>query len=43
MATTFISTDPTGDATMDPGLAEIVLSVLHDLVDEPDPLSSARF
>jgi hypothetical protein len=43
MATTFISTDAAGDATMDPALADIVLGVLHDLVDEPDPLSSARF
>ena len=43
MKTTFIFTDPAGDASMDPDLAEIVLSVLHDQVDEPDPLSSARF
>ncbi len=43
MTSTFISTDAAGDAAMDLNLAEIVLSVLHDLVDEPDPLSSARF
>ena len=43
MTTTFISTDASGDARMEPGLAEIVLSVLHDEVDEPDPLRSARF
>jgi hypothetical protein len=43
MTTTFISTDANGDATMDLDLADIVLSVLHDQVDEPDPLNSARF
>jgi hypothetical protein len=43
MTTTFISTDAIGDATMEPHLAEIVLEVLHDQVDEPDPLLSARF
>jgi hypothetical protein len=43
MTTSFISTDAAGDATMDLNLADIVLSVLHDQVDEPDPLSSARF
>jgi hypothetical protein len=43
MSTTFITTDAAGDASMDPVLAEIVLSVLHDQVDEPDPLPSARF
>jgi hypothetical protein len=43
MTTTFISTDANGDACMDPGIADIVLSVLHDRVDEPDPLPSARF
>jgi hypothetical protein len=43
MTTTFITTQADGDASMDPGLAEIVLSVLHDRVDEPDPLPSARF
>ena len=43
MASTFISTDAGGDARMDPHLADIVLEVLHDQVDEPDPLLSARF
>ncbi|AGZ40473.1 hypothetical protein [Actinoplanes friuliensis] len=43
MTTTFISTDAVGNAVMDLDLADIVLSVLHDQVDEPDPLSSARF
>jgi hypothetical protein len=43
MTSTFISTDSAGDASMDLNLAELVLSVLHDQVDEPDPLSSARF
>jgi hypothetical protein len=43
MTTTFISTDANGDARMDPSLAELVLQVLHDHVDEPDPLRSARF
>jgi hypothetical protein len=43
MTSTFISTDAAGDASMDLNLADIVLSVLHDQVDEPDPLSSARF
>ena len=43
MTTPFISTDARGDAVMDLDLADIVLSVLHDQVDEPDPLSSARF
>jgi hypothetical protein len=43
MSTTFITTDSRGDAVMDPDLADIVLSVLHDQVDEPDPLPSARF
>ena len=43
MTTTFISTDATGNARMEPDLAKIVLEVLHDLVDEPDPLTSARF
>ena len=43
MSTPFISTDPIGDASMDLDLADIVLSVLHDQVDEPDPLPSARF
>ena len=43
MNSTFIYTDANGDASMDPDLADIVLSVLHDSVDEPDPLPSARF
>ena len=43
MSTTFITTDANGDASMDLDLADIVLSVLHDQVDEPDPLPSARF
>jgi hypothetical protein len=43
MTTTFIDTDASGDARMKPELAEVVLSVLHDEVDEPDPLRSARF
>jgi hypothetical protein len=43
MSTAFISTDANGDACMDPALAGIVLNVLHDRVDEPDPLPSARF
>jgi hypothetical protein len=43
MTTPFISTDAGGGAVMDLDLADIVLSVLHDEVDEPDPLSSARF
>jgi hypothetical protein len=43
MTTTFITTDSNGDAAMDRDLADIVLSVLHDQVDEPDPLPSARF
>ena len=43
MTSTFITTDATGDAVMDLDLADIVLGVLHDQVDEPDPLPSARF
>ncbi|HEY0001861.1 MAG TPA: hypothetical protein VGB74_15515, partial [Actinoplanes sp.] len=43
MNTPFILTEANGDAAMDLNLADIVLSVLHDQVDEPDPLSSARF
>jgi hypothetical protein len=43
MTSTFISTDANGDSTMDLDLADIVLNVLHDQVDEPDPLNSARF
>ena len=43
MTTTFITTDANGDSVMELDLADIVLSVLHDQVDEPDPLPSARF
>jgi hypothetical protein len=43
VTTTFISTDANGDARMEPHLAKLVLEVLHDQVDEPDPLRSARF
>jgi hypothetical protein len=43
MKTPFITTDASGDARMDLNLADIVLSVVHDQVDEPDPLPSARF
>ena len=43
MTSLFISTDAAGDASMDLNLADLVLSVLHDQVDEPDPLPSARF
>ena len=43
MTTMFISTDANGDARMEPHLADLVLDVLHDQVDEPDPLLSARF
>jgi hypothetical protein len=43
MSSTFITTDSNGDASMDLDLADIVLNVLHDQVDEPDPLPSARF
>jgi hypothetical protein len=43
MTSMFIATDSSGDAVMDLDLADIVLSVLHDQVDEPDPLPSARF
>ena len=43
MTTPFITTDAGGDSRMDAELADIVLNVLHDRVDEPDPLPSARF
>jgi hypothetical protein len=43
MTNPFILTEANGDASMALDLADIVLSVLHDLVDEPDPLLSARF
>lgn len=39
----FISTDDFGGASMDPQLADIVLAVVHDLIDEPDPLKVAAF
>ncbi|GLY18703.1 hypothetical protein Kisp01_57170 [Kineosporia sp. NBRC 101677] len=37
----FIATDDLGGARMDQPLADIVLSVLHDVIDEPDPLRAA--
>lgn len=37
----FIATDDLGGALMDEKLADIVLSVLHDVIDEPDPLRAA--
>jgi hypothetical protein len=43
MTTTFISTDAVGDARMEPHLAQLVLEVLHDQVDEPDPLRAVGF
>jgi hypothetical protein len=39
----FIVTDDLGGASMDPALAEIVLQVLHDVIDEPNPLIAASF
>ena len=39
----FISTDDLGGSSMDPFLADIVLTVLHDVIDEPDPLQAASF
>ncbi|MDP9828186.1 hypothetical protein [Kineosporia succinea] len=39
----FIATDDLGGAHMDPGLADIVLAVLHDVIDEPDPLRAATY
>jgi hypothetical protein len=39
----FIATDDLGGAHMDQDLADIVLSVLHDVIDEPDPLRAATF
>jgi len=39
----FIATDDLGDARMDQDLADIVLRVLHDVIDEPDPLRAAVF
>ena len=39
----FITTDDLGGSSMDQDLAGIVLSVLHDVIDEPDPLTAASF
>ncbi|MBT0770975.1 hypothetical protein KIH74_18700 [Kineosporia sp. J2-2] len=39
----FIATDELGGAHMEPDLADIVLAVLHDVIDEPDPLRAATF
>lgn len=39
----FIATDDRGGATMEPALATIVLGVLHDVIDEPDPLAAATY
>lgn len=39
----FIATDDLGGASMDPDLAEVVLQVLHDVIDEPNPLIAASF
>jgi hypothetical protein len=39
----FIATDDLGGASMDADLAEIVLQVLHDVIDEPNPLVAASF
>jgi hypothetical protein len=39
----FIVTDGLGGASMDPTLAQIVLTVLHDVIDEPNPLAAAAF
>jgi len=39
----FIATDDLGGASMDPDLADIVLQVLHDVIDEPNPLIAAAF
>lgn len=39
----FIVTDDLGGASMDRDLAEIVLQVLHDVIDEPNPLIAAAF
>ena len=43
MAGPFIVTDDLGGASMDPDLAQIVLHVLHDVIDEPNPLAAASF
>ncbi len=39
----FIVTDDLGGASMDADLAQIVLQVLHDVIDEPNPLIAASF
>jgi hypothetical protein len=39
----FIITDDLGGASMDINLADIVLQVLHDVIDEPNPLTAASF
>jgi hypothetical protein len=39
----FILTDDLGGASMEMHLADIVLAVLHDVIDEPDPLAAASF
>ena len=39
----FIATDDLGGASMDQALADIVLKVLHDVIDEPNPLAAASF
>lgn len=39
----FIVTDDLGGASMDRQLADIVLRVLHDVIDEPDPLKVSSF
>jgi hypothetical protein len=43
MSGPFIATDDLGGASMDADLAGIVLKVLHDVIDEPDPLIAAAF
>lgn len=39
----FIVTDDLGGASMDQDLADVVLQVLHDVIDEPNPLVAASF
>ena len=43
MSGPFIVTDDLGGASMDPDLADAVLQVLHDVIDEPNPLTAASF
>jgi hypothetical protein len=43
MSGQFIVTDDLGGASMDPDLADVVLQVLHDVIDEPNPLTAASF